>query len=62
MRERTIQAQADAKKEFDSYVRQAAGSGGGASTADELEKLSKLKDAGTITDAEFQAQKAKLLS
>jgi hypothetical protein len=62
MRERTIQAQADAKKEFDSYVRQAAGPGGGASTADELEKLARLKAAGTITDAEFETQKTKLLS
>jgi Short C-terminal domain/Phospholipase_D-nuclease N-terminal len=61
MRERTIQAQADAKKEFDAYVRQAASSGEGASTADELEKLARLKAAGTITDAEFEAQKAKLL-
>jgi hypothetical protein len=61
MRERTIQAQADAKKEFDSYVRQAATAGGGASTADELTKLSALKANGTITDDEFQAQKAKLL-
>ncbi len=58
MRERTIQAQADAKKEFDSYVRQTAG---GASTADEIAKLAELKAAGTITDAEFEAQKAKLL-
>ncbi len=61
MRDRTIQAQADAQKEFDSYVRKTAAAGGGASTADELEKLAKLKAAGTITDAEFEAQKAKLL-
>jgi hypothetical protein len=61
MRERTIQAQAEAKKEFDSYVRQAASSGEATSTADELEKLARLKTAGTITDAEFAAQKAKLL-
>ncbi len=57
MRDRTIKAQADAKKEFDSYVRQTAG----ASTADELSKLADLKNAGTITEEEFQAQKAKLL-
>ena len=31
------------------------------SVADELSKLSKLKDAGTITEAEFEAQKKKLL-
>lgn len=58
MRDRTIQAQADAKKEFDSYVRQTAGTG---STADELSKLADLKANGTISEEEFQAQKAKLL-
>jgi hypothetical protein len=41
------------------YIRQVAGSGG---TADELEKLAKLRDAGTITEDEFAAQKAKLLA
>jgi ABC-type transport system involved in cytochrome bd biosynthesis fused ATPase/permease subunit len=58
MRDRTIKAQADAKKEFDSYVRQTAG---GTSTADELSKLADLKAKGTISEEEFQAQKAKLL-
>ena len=58
MRERTIKAQAEAKREFDSYVRSTVSAG---STADELEKLAKLKAAGTITEAEFDAQKAKLL-
>ena len=58
MRERTIKAQAEAKQHFDDYVRQTAAH---TSTADELEKLSKLKTAGTITEAEFEAQKAKLL-
>ncbi|MCV6585152.1 MAG: SHOCT domain-containing protein [Marinibacterium sp.] len=32
------------------------------SAADELEKLGALKDKGVITDAEFEAQKAKILS
>lgn len=41
-----------------SYSHSAAGS----STADELSKLAELKDKGIITDAEFLAQKAKLLS
>jgi hypothetical protein len=35
---------------------------GGGGTADELEKLAKLRDAGTITSEEFAAQKAKLLA
>jgi hypothetical protein len=63
MRDRTIQAQAEAKQQFDDYVRQTAGAagGGGASTADELSKLADLKAKGTISEDEFQAQKAKLL-
>lgn len=35
---------------------------GGASTADEIEKLAALKDSGAITADEFNAQKAKLLA
>lgn len=58
MRERTIQAQADAKKEFDQYVRSTAG---GASTADELGKLADLKAKGVLSEEEYQAQKSKLL-
>ena len=34
----------------------------GSSTADELSKLAELRDKGVITDAEFNAQKVKLLS
>ena len=40
------------------YVRQTAGTSG---PADELQKLAALRDNGTLTDAEFAAQKAKLL-
>jgi len=55
------EAQAVAQqKAFDAYVKQAAGSSGG--SADELAKLGDLKSKGVITDAEFEAQKAKLLS
>ena len=53
------QAQA-AQQQFDSYVRQTAGSA--SSSADELAKLAGLRDQGVITDAEFAAQKAKLLA
>ena len=42
-----------------SYVREAAGS---TSTADEVAKLAGLRDQGVLTDAEFDAQKAKLLA
>lgn len=51
------QAMEQAQKE---YIQSVAGSGGG--TADELHKLSELKDKGVLSDAEFQAQKAKLLA
>ena len=34
----------------------------GSSTADELSKLAELRDKGVITNAEFDAQKVKLLS
>jgi len=62
MRDRTIKAQAEAKQHFDDYVRQTASAdAGGGSTADELSKLAGLKANGTITEAEFEAQKAKLL-
>lgn len=42
------------------YIRSVAGSGG-SSTADQLEKLAALHDAGKLTDAEFAAQKAALI-
>jgi Domain of unknown function (DUF4429)/Short C-terminal domain len=42
------------------HVRQAAGSSGG-SIADELAKLAALREQGVITDADFEAGKAKLL-
>ena len=41
------------------YVRQAAG---GSSNVDDLAKLADLKAKGVLSDAEFEAQKAKLLS
>jgi hypothetical protein len=41
------------------YVRDAAGTS--ASTADELTKLAGLKERGVLTEAEYEAQKAKLL-
>ncbi|MGB7686232.1 MAG: SHOCT domain-containing protein [Solirubrobacterales bacterium] len=58
MRDRTIKAQVDAKKEFDSYVRDQAQAG---SPADELHKLAELKDKGALSAEEFDQAKAKLL-
>ncbi len=45
--------------QLQAYVQDVAGSS--ASTADELAKLADLKAKGVITDAEFEAQKAKAL-
>ena len=59
MHERAEAQAAQQQKAFDAYVQKAAGT---SSSADQLVKLSDLKDKGVITDAEFEAQKAKLLS
>jgi hypothetical protein len=58
MRERTLKDQTEARKHFDSYVRETAGS----SPADELHKLSDLKQRGDISEEEFERAKAKLLT
>jgi Phospholipase_D-nuclease N-terminal/Short C-terminal domain len=51
------QAQQEA---FQTYVKDAAGSG--TSVADELAKLAELKSRGVITEAEYEAQKTKALA
>jgi ABC-type multidrug transport system fused ATPase/permease subunit len=57
MHERAEQAAQAQQKSFDDYVKKAAG----ASSSDELAKLADLKAKGVLTDAEFEAQKAKIL-
>ena len=57
MAERNAQAVADAENMRRAYLQDVVG----VSTADELTKLAELKDKGIITDAELQAQKARLL-
>jgi len=57
MEERNMQAVADAADKQRAYIQDVAGT----STADELSKLAELKEKGVINDAEFEAQKAKLL-
>lgn len=57
MHERAAQAANQQQQAFDSYVKEVAGS----SSADQLTKLADLKAQGVITDAEFEAQKAKIL-
>jgi ABC-type multidrug transport system fused ATPase/permease subunit len=59
MHERAEQAAQRQQKAFDDYVKQTAGA---SSSVDELSKLADLKAKGVISDAEFEAQKAKLLS
>ena len=61
MQERAAADQAQQQKAFDSYVRQTAGTPGD-STADQLSKLADLKSQGVLSDTEFEAQKAKILS
>jgi hypothetical protein len=51
----------DADKALKDYVRDAAATPGDTS-ADQLSKLAKLRDDGTLTDAEFQQAKAKILA
>jgi len=60
MAKRDIQQAQAQQQAFDSYVRETAGSG--SSTAEEIAKLAKLNEQGVLTDAEFAAQKAKLLA
>jgi hypothetical protein len=61
MHERAAQQAALEKKAFDEHVREAAGTPSD-TTADELAKLGDLKSQGVLTDAEFDAQKAKILA
>ena len=61
MHERAAAQAAEQQKAFDQYVKQAAGTPG-ESSADQLHKLADLKSQGVLTDAEFEAQKAKILA
>jgi hypothetical protein len=59
MAKRNMEAAAAAQDAQRAYIQEAAG---GPSAADELTKLSSLKASGVISEAEFNAQKAKLLA
>ena len=59
MHERAVAQAQRQQKAFDSYVRETAV---GSSNVDQLAKLADLKDKGVLSDAEFEAQKAKLLT
>src|SRR3954453_20860200 len=58
MHERQLHRAAAAQKQFDTYIRQTAGS----SPAGELETLAKLRSDGALSDAEFEQAKQKLLA
>jgi hypothetical protein len=58
MQERAAAQAAKTEADFQTYVRQTAGSG---STADELAKLADLRDRGTITPEDYDQAKAKVL-
>jgi hypothetical protein len=57
MRDRAIARQREAKTQMDDYIRDTVG----ASPADELHKLSELKEKGAISDDEFAKMKAKIV-
>ena len=59
MRDRDVADARRSEAAFQSYVQQAAGTG---SVATQLSQLSDLRASGALTDAEFEAQKAKLLA
>jgi Phospholipase_D-nuclease N-terminal/Short C-terminal domain len=58
MAERSAKDQADAQQEFDTYVRETAGSG----PTTEIANAKRLLDEGTISQEEFDAIKRKALS
>ena len=58
MAERSAKEQIEAKESFDAYVRDVAGGG----AASELEKAASMHAAGKLTDDEYAALKARILS
>jgi hypothetical protein len=60
MAERNAEQAKAQQAQFDDYVRQAAGSGGGA--ADQIARAKQLLDSGAIDQAEFEAIKQKALA
>ena len=70
MAKRSAAQERAAKAEFDSYIRETAGTGTGTGTGagagaggpvDDLQRLAALRDSGTITDAEFEQMKARVV-
>jgi Phospholipase_D-nuclease N-terminal/Short C-terminal domain len=61
MTQRDVQQAQASQQQFDEYVKDVAGSGGGGAAA-EIEKANALRQSGAITDEEFQAIKRKALA
>jgi hypothetical protein len=59
MDERSVERAQASRQQFDAYVRETASSGGAAA---EIDKAKQLLDSGAITQAEFDAIKAKALA
>ena len=59
MSQRDMEQSRAARAEFDDYVKSTAGSGGAAA---EIDKAKQLLDSGAITQAEFDALKAKAIA
>jgi hypothetical protein len=63
MTERAVEAQADAQRRQDTYIRSVATSNGGTSSpADEIASAKALLDSGAITASEYEQLKAKALA
>jgi multidrug resistance efflux pump len=60
MTQRNVERAQAQRSQLDTYVREAAGSGGGA--AAEIGRAKELLDSGAITQAEFDAIKQKALA
>jgi Phospholipase_D-nuclease N-terminal/Short C-terminal domain len=60
MAKRSAAQQRAARAEFDTYIRETAGTGG-SGQVDDLHRLAALRDSGTITDAEFEQMKARVV-
>ena len=62
MAKRAQAAQAEAQKQFAEYARSVAAQSGEGTATDEIARAKQLLDAGTISQDEFEALKAKALS
>ena len=62
MHERAMESAQAADERMRAYVRDAAGTSGGTGVGSELKHLTELRDAGTLTAAEYEQAKAKVLA